>query len=103
MNITINKVKYELKYTFNSFKYMEDFDLQDISELERKPFKMIKVTEDLLTGAIYNNPDVVIEDSDISNYLEEKLNEGTLFKLLEDLMELLEESSFFKSLQVKNT
>lgn len=99
MKITIKKKEYDLKFTFNSFKYMEDFDLQEIALLERKPFKMIPITEQLLIGALNNDPKKVVLESDVSEYLETVMEEGNITELLEELMDLLQNSSFFKNLQ----
>ena len=101
MKIMIGKKEHELKYTFNSFKYMENFDLEDINDLQRKPFKMISITEQLLIGALNHDPKKVVMVSDISEYLESVMEEGSITDLLEELMDLLQNSSFFKNLQKK--
>ena len=92
-------MEYELKYTYNSFKYMEEFDLNEIAELENKPFRMIGTTEELLLGALNHNPKVEFGKEEIGEYIESVLEEGNIMELLEQLMELLQTSSFFKSLQ----
>lgn len=99
MIITINGKEQELKFTFNSFKHMEDFELGDIAELERKPFKILTITEQLLMGALNCDPKVKFGADDIATYLEGVMEEGSITDVLEELMELLEKSSFFKNLQ----
>ena len=41
MVITVGGKDYEVKYTFNSFQYMEDFDIEAFEQAEKKPFKLI--------------------------------------------------------------
>jgi hypothetical protein len=99
MNITIKKKEVDLKFTFNSFKYMGEFSLDALQHLESKPFKMIPVVEMLLLGAINNNPKVKFKEEDVSEFLEEYIVNESIADLLEKLMDLLQESNFFKSLQ----
>lgn len=101
MKIILDNETVELKYTFNSFKYMEDFDVSELDVLERKPFKIASVSTLLLRGALNNNPDKFYDDRVINDYLETQLVNGKLVDLLEKLIELLQESDFFKSLQPK--
>lgn len=103
MIVKIKNINHELKFTFNSFKYMKDFNVKDLTTLESQPFKIISVTEELLIGALNNNPKVRVYEEDIEEYLEQTLEDGTLMELLETLIQLLEESSFFKALQKKET
>lgn len=88
-----------LEYTFNSFRFMEELDLSELSKLDRKPFKMVGIAQILLIGALNHNPKVIFDDIKVMEILEVKSNEGKLFELLEKLIELLQESSFFKNLQ----
>lgn len=101
--IKIKNKEYELKYTFNSFKFMQDFDVSAMEEVEKKPFKIIPVLEMLLLGAVNHNAKQVVKEQDIQDYLEEYIasEDGDITALLETLMQLLQESSFFKSLQRK--
>lgn len=99
MNIKINEQELELQYTFNSFKYMEDFNLNDLAEAEEKPFKLAKVVEILLLGALNYNPKVVYTRETVAEILNDYVVENSLTDLLEQLMKLMEDSSFFKSLQ----
>lgn len=99
MELKIRGQEVEVKFTFNSFKYMEDFDLSVMEEIETKPFKLIPVVETLLVGALNNNPKVKYTPAIISEFLEEYVVENSIGDLLEELMVLLQESNFFKSLQ----
>lgn len=92
----------ELKYTFNSFRYMEELDLGELAELERKPFKMISIGETLLLGALNYNPKVKYTPQMVSEIMEEEVNNGNMVELIGNLVELLQESSFFKNLQKTN-
>lgn len=99
MMIKIKDKDVELKFVYNSFKYMENLDLGKLDQVENKPFMLIDVTEQLLYGAVNNNPDVHISLSDVQEYVEAVMNEGSFGALYSDLLKLLEDSSFFKSLQ----
>jgi len=41
MNIKVDGKEIELEYSFNSFKYMEDFNVLELQEIESKPFKVL--------------------------------------------------------------
>lgn len=97
MKITYAGKDYELKYTFNSLKYMEEFDLSDLETIGNKPFKLIRVLEILLFGAINNDPKEFVDVEVVDGYLQEM--EMPFPDLFEKLMELLQESDFFKQLQ----
>ncbi len=101
MIIKINDKDVELKYTYNSFRYMEDLNVADIGTIETNPFKLIRINEILLLGALNHNPKEVYKLNVVMNYLEDRMNDGTLFELSEKLMGLLENSSFFQNLQVE--
>lgn len=101
MNIQINGKEYKLDFTFNSFRYMEDFSLSEMAELETKPFKIIGISKQLLNGALNNDPKVTFTNKQVDILLEKFVEEGSLSDLLEQLMELLQASNFFKSLQKK--
>lgn len=102
MTITINNKVVELKFTFNSFKYMENFNISELSDIDSHPFKVIRVTEELLFGAVNHDTKVKLNREDVSIFLEEYANENSLVDLLTELIGLLEDSSFFRSLQGKN-
>lgn len=101
MNITIRNKEYELKYTFNSFRYMEEFDVDELQMIERKPFKIIPILRILLHGAVNHNPKQKVSMESVDAFLEEYSETGDIGDLLEELIKLLEESNFFKSLQGK--
>lgn len=101
MKAQFGKKEVELKFTFNSFKYMKDFDLSELFELESKPFKILSVAGQLLLGAANNNKTVKITPLEIDNYIEAAFNEDRLGELVEFLVGELENSSFFKGLQKK--
>jgi hypothetical protein len=105
MKISIKNKEVELKFTFNSFKYMQDFDITMTQDLETKPFRVLPLLETLLLGAVNSNPKVRFTVEDVQKFLEEYIEnsdeENSLSGLIENLMELLEASSFFKSLQKK--
>lgn len=97
--IKVRNEEVELKFTFNSFKYMKEFDMGAIENVEKKPFEIIPILEILILGALNNSPKKKYTETDVENFLEEFIEEGSIVELLNQLMELLQESSFFKSLQ----
>lgn len=99
MNINFKGKDLELKFTFNSFKYMEDFKPSDFAELETNPFKLASMLDILLMGAFNHSPKTKYSEIDVMDYLENFAEDGDVSKLLEDLMKELEKSNFFKSLQ----
>lgn len=99
MEIKVRNEQVELKYTFNSFKFMREFDMSVIGNVENKPFEIIPVLETLLLGALNSNSKKKYTATDVENFLEEFIEEGSIVELLNGLMDLLQESSFFKSLQ----
>lgn len=99
MVVVIKNKEVDLKFTFNSFKYMEDFDLSAIETIEAKPFKIIPLLETLLLGAVNCDPKQKFTVIDVQNFIEIFVEEGSITDLLEELMTLLQDSRFFKSLQ----
>jgi len=99
MVVNFNEKEIELKYTFNSFKYMKNFSTKMFDEVNEKPFAIIDALEVLLMGAINNDKKVKYTLEDVDTILEDISNKGELPELLEQLMELLQESGFFKGLQ----
>lgn len=99
MNITVKGKEVQLKFTYNSFRHMGDLDISEIGKLETNPFKLIGVAEILLLGAINNNPKRYFDLETVQNYLEGLMENGELLDFTQKLMEMLEESSFFKNLQ----
>jgi len=102
MNINIDGKDVELGFSYNSFKYMQDFDLSELVGMEGKPFKIITITESLLIGAVNCDPKVKFPEAKVTEFLEEYVVENSIADLLEELMKLLEDSHFFKSLQKTN-
>lgn len=101
MKFEIKGKEKELKFTYNSFKHMEDLDFEKLEEAERKPFIIAGFTSALLFGALNHNPKMkVIVQEDVDNALEAFVeNEGSIPELFQNLFDLLSESNFFKSLQ----
>lgn len=99
MLVKIKNKEVELKYSFNSFRFMEDFDISKFDELESKPFKIIPLATMMLMGALNHNPKTIYSLRDVTEFLEEYVIENSISDLLEELMKLLEDSNFFKSLQ----
>lgn len=99
------KVKFKgkektLKFTFNSFRYMEDFDISEMEEMENKPFKIIGITEKLAFGAFNHNPKKFVKREEVSEFLEKYAEENSIVEFMTELMEELDKSSFFKNLQM---
>lgn len=102
MNIKIKGKDVELKYTFNSFNYMGEFDLKGIEEMENKPFKIVPMLQILLMGAVNSSVKQKFSLGDVQAFIEKYMDEEeSITDLLETLMTLLQESHFFKSLQKK--
>ena len=99
MKLVVKEKEYDLKFTFNSFRYMEDFNFSELEEVEHKPFKLISVTKQLLFGALNHNKDEYYSDDDVEDLLENALEDISIADLLNDLVELIQDSGFFKSLQ----
>lgn len=101
MKIKIKGKEQELKFTYNSFRYIESFDVSELENIEKTPFKVIFTTEKLLYGALNHNPNEYFGLSDVSEYMEKVVETEDISELLSQLMQLLEESNFFKNLQGK--
>lgn len=99
MLINIKGKEKELKFTFNSFRYMQGFNLKELDEIETQPFKIINVVETLLVGALNCDQKEKFSLMDADAFLEEYIEENSLPELLDNLMSELQASSFFKSLQ----
>lgn len=97
--IKIGKKEVDLQYTFNSFKYMQEFDINALVEAETKPFKILGILEIMLMGALNNNPKIKISEIEVQNYIETSTEDGAISDLLEILMDKLQKSTFFKMLQ----
>jgi hypothetical protein len=99
MNINFKGKEIELKFTFNSFKYMENFKPNDFLEMETNPFKIASVLETLLLGGFNHSPKTKYTEVEIQEYLETFAEDGDVSELLTSLMQELEKSNFFKALQ----
>ena len=99
----IKSKEYDLKYTFNSFKYMTELDFALLEAAEDRPFLIAPFLDTLLLGALNHNPRVKISEIDVVEQLEEFVADENnhITELMTELMELLQESNFFKSLQRK--
>lgn len=104
MIISIKNKEIELKFTFNSFKYMKDFDVSQMALLETKPFMVVDIAESLLLGAVNNDIKQQFSIIDVQKFLEKyvEVDGESLPDLVEELMVKLQESNFFKSLQKTN-
>lgn len=98
----IFKIKGEelkIKYTFNSFKFMREFDIRMVDEVQFKPFLVIPVIEQLLLGGLNYSPTKTFSIVDIDEAVEAFADYGDIKQLMEDLIAELKDSPFFKSLQ----
>lgn len=100
MIITVKEKEYKIKFTFNSFNYLKDFDINELDTIEGTPFKMPLITKTLLFGALNNNPKEYFDDEQVDQILEDYMETENIGELLVLLVEVLQESSFFKSLQM---
>lgn len=103
MTVNIKGIEKELLFTFNSFRYMGDFDIAKLQEIENKPFLIIQIAEELLVGAVNSDPRVKFSKAEVTDFLEAFMEseDGDIVELLEELVKALEDSSFFKKLQKK--
>ncbi len=99
MVVKLGNREVELKYTFNSFKYMQEFSPTVLEEVEDKPFKIIPFLEILVMGAVNHNKKNRFTEDEVDEFLEEYFNDGDISELIETLMAELENSGFFKKLQ----
>jgi hypothetical protein len=101
MIVKFKENDFELKYTFNSFKYMEEFDITELEQVDKKPFKALSLARIMLFGAFNHNPSKIIGEVDIDKFLEEYMEENSIVELITSLVDLMQKSDFFKSLQKK--
>lgn len=99
MNITIGKKEYELKYTFNSFRYMQELDFGKMQELSNKPFMMVGMLELMFYGALNHNPKKYYSEEVSLDLLEKVMETHDIMELFEGLTTMLTEHDFFKKLQ----
>lgn len=99
--IIINGKEVQPKFTYNSFRHMEDLDLKELATLEDKPFKIISMFEKLLMGAVNCDPAVEFSDLDVRIYIEKNIKPAELIGMFSETIKLLEASDFFVGLQPK--
>ena len=101
MKIKIGEVDVELRYTFNSFKYMREFDINEMNDIQNKPFKLFAVLSELFYGAVNHNPSVVVSKEESDTMLQEYVSskDCKIGEFINKLFEMLTENDFFKQLQ----
>jgi len=99
--IKLGRREVELKFTYNSMLYLENFNFGDIDKIdEGYVFKMFSMTRELLFGAVNNNPRKKFTLDDVDKYLSKfEEDDGDIKELFELLFDKLESSNFFKKLQ----
>lgn len=97
--IPVGDKEISIEYTFNSFKFMQDFDVTAMSEVENKPFKVIGILSSLLTGGLNSNPKRLVATDIVDMYTEQIIQSGLAVDVIEECFTELQESDFFKSLQ----
>lgn len=102
LKIKIEDKDYLLKYTFNSFRHMENVDLVGIGVKDMSnPFVNYNLLSGLFCGALNWSSEILytIDESDelLEKYISEVGEEEVLVKFLPSLMERLSESIFFKN------
>lgn len=101
MIITIDEKDYEIKYAFNSFKYMQDFSYAEVADLDEHPFAIVGVLSKLLLGGLNYNAKQKVgigKVEEIVEYIMENLDPA---EILAELIGELEKSNFFKQLAKK--
>ncbi len=99
MEIEIKNRKAEVTFTFNSFKNMPDLSMNELTGVDEYPFLAFSLVEKLLYGGLNNSKKVKFTKDDVSKFLEEYAETGSIFDLLAELVDELQKSSFFKGLQ----
>lgn len=98
--INVNGTDVKLEYTYNSFKYMQDFDMGVLDNISNKPFKSIGICEELLFGALNHDKSKFYSFDVVSEIVEKSIEDGNFAELLSALMETLKDSDFFMNLQM---
>jgi hypothetical protein len=101
MIFKVGEKEYKLEFTYNSFKHLQDFNIKDLEKIEDNPFLMLPIVKSLLDGALNHDPKKEFTDKEVEDILETAMEENNIGDVLTDLVGLLEDSSFFKSLQKK--
>jgi hypothetical protein len=97
--ITINGKTMDLEFTYNSTKYLSDFDLTLFDQMEAKPFKSLELVTGLLYASMNSSKHTKVSLDEVDDVIESAVNEGKFSELLEELVKKLQESAFFQSLQ----
>ena len=97
--ITIKGKEMELGFSYNSTKYLSDFDLTLFEQMESKPFKSLELVSGLLYASMNANKAVKVSLDEVDAVVETAVEEGKFGELLEELVLKLQESAFFQSLQ----
>ncbi len=96
--IKVSNKEYILKYTFNSFRYMEDICISD--DLDNYPFRAFSIVEGMMLGALNWTPNKLFTKEDAQNIITEYLDQNediTIQDLMMMLQEEIHSSNFFKS------
>lgn len=101
MIVKFKEKEYTGKFTFNSFLYLEDFDMAEMQEIQTKPFKALKICKELLFASLNYTPNKKVPMDVVTDIIEDTLENGDITQLLIDLTNELEDSNFFKNLQKK--
>ncbi len=101
MNIVYKDKDVELKFTYNSFRYLTDFSVSSLEGINNKVFSIITVSRDLLLAAMNCEPSKKYSYNDVDAVLEPYVESGEIIDLFEQLSELLMDSNFFKSLHAR--
>ena len=99
MNINYKDKEIELKFTYNSFRYMEDLDINRLEQMDSNIFSMIGVSRDLLIGAINKEPSEKYTYADVDAILEPLTDSGEIVDFFREIFELLSNSGFLSRLR----
>lgn len=101
MDIKIKNKKYNLAFTFNSFKHMTDFDASVFESVQDKPFMMVAILSDLFYGAMNHNRKNHFDRDECDELLETYLDgeDADMGEFAEQLITMLTNTSFFKQRQ----
>lgn len=96
IKLKINNTDYILKFTFNSVKLLDNFEAN--TDLEKYPMRLFTMLSELFYAGMNWANDVKYTHDETDKILEMYLEENEPVKLLTDLMELMNNSNFFKKL-----
>lgn len=99
MEVKVRDSVEQIKFTYNSFKYMKDFNIRSLEEISEKPFMMIQLCGQILLGGINHDRNKVYSLTDVDDIIERSVSNGTFTKMFTELVNVLTECDFFKSLQ----